>query len=330
MLAKIISHSKLAIITVIFSAFISKAMSQFNGEIQPFATGKWVYISVGKGGFFKIGYEELQQYGLNPSQINPRTIRLFASQGAGYPDINGAVTSSAPEVPIFVSGESDGTFDKGDYIVFYIEPLVSFEPDNVRFNRNRHQYAQNIVAYLGTDNSTNGKRVNLLSNNSQGNVPIIYGGCVLDLIENDIQNPLGMGRVWLGEKLGNETLNRTYNTQIPNGADSTWLQFRIGASMVDETGNLNFKYGNLNFDLFLRRNISGDEPVYTQQFQLQTTETGNLPLSLSLTRKNSQSAAYLDYLLLQSFGKHQNITATDWYYPQLKNEDVSKGVFFEF
>ena len=104
MLAKITSRLIIAIIWVISNAFMNKATAQFNGEIQPFATGKWVYMGVGNGGFHKIEYNDLLQYGLNPAQINPRTLRLFASQGAGYPDINGAVTSSAPEVPIFVSG----------------------------------------------------------------------------------------------------------------------------------------------------------------------------------------------------------------------------------
>lgn len=304
--------------------------AQFKGEINPFSNGKWISLNVGQGGFYRITYQTLQQYGLSPSQINPKTIRLFASQGAGYPDVNGAVTSSMPEVPLFVGGEEDGVFDAQDFIVFYIEPLVSYEPDNFRFRKNRHQYAKTIVAYLGTDNQTNGKRVAITPQNTKNDLPIIFGGCVMDIIENDIQNPLGMGRVWLGEKLGNETLTRTYNTTIAPGSDSTWLEFRIGASMVEETGNLNLKFGNQEFDLPLRRNISGDEPIYTQEFQLITPESGNFPVVLTLSRKNTQSAAYLDYLQFQSFGTHKNINANDWYYPQLKNEDLSKGLVFEF
>ncbi len=73
---------------------------------NPFAEGKWVALSVDEGGFFKVSFSDLKEYGLTPSQINPKTLRLFASQGTGYPDVNGTVTSSMPEIPIWIEGES--------------------------------------------------------------------------------------------------------------------------------------------------------------------------------------------------------------------------------
>ncbi len=109
-----------------------------------------------------------------------------------------------------MKGKADGSFDAEDFILFYIEPLVHFEPENLRFKKERHQYANKITAYLGSNNQTEGKRANKAQGNTQNEVPIIYGGCILNVFEKDLQNPLGMGRVWLGEKLGNETLTRTY------------------------------------------------------------------------------------------------------------------------
>lgn len=328
--ASLFSRISITILFWITGQFTVSLSAQFAGEKQSFEKGKWIQLQVSQGGFFKISYQDLLQYGFNPAQINPKTFQLFVSQGPGYPDSNKSVTSSAPEVALFVQGEADASFDANDFIVFYIEPLVAFEADNIRFKRNRHQYAKNIVAYLGSNNQTLGKRIALASDATTKDLPIIYGGCVVNLFENDLLNPLEMGRVWLGEKLGNETLSRNYPTQIPNGVDSTWLQFRIGASMIDEMGSLNIRYGAQQFNLSLRRNISGDEPVYTQEFQLRTAEFGSFPLELSLTRKNSQSAAYLDYLQFQSFGKHEKVNASDWYYPQLKTEEVKNGALFEF
>ena len=329
---KIKSNNKIHTWVIALIAFLlfNNGFSQFTGEKQPFAEGKWVALSVDEGGFFKVSFSDLKEYGLTPSQINPKTLRLFASQGTGYPDVNGTVTSSMPEIPIWVEGEADGSFDAEDFILFYIKPLVHFEPENLRFKKERHQYANKITAYLGSNNQTEGKRANKAQGNTQNEVPIIYGGCILNVFEKDLQNPLGMGRVWLGEKLGNETLTRTYPNQIPQGTDSTWLRFRIGASMVDETGNLGIKYGSQDFDLFLRRNISGDENIYTQEFQLKTTETGDFPIVLTLSRNNSQSAAYLDYVQFQSFAKHESVSAKSWFYPQLANENLTNGIVFEF
>ena len=77
---------------LLFSGLMPVQLSaQFTGEKQPFETGKWIQLQVNQGGFFKVGYQDLLNYGFNPAQINPKTIRLFVSQGAGYPDLNGSV-----------------------------------------------------------------------------------------------------------------------------------------------------------------------------------------------------------------------------------------------
>ncbi len=321
---------KTRLFILIFLGSCLNVFSQFTGDFQPFKTGKWVSLSVTNGGFFKLSYADLEQFGFNPKEINPKTFQLFASQGTGFPDINREVVAAMPEVPIYVSGEADNVFDPSDYIVFYIEPLQTFTKDNLRFRREKHQYASKISAYFGTNSSTLGKRVAITSGLPNSNTPVVREGCVLGLLEKDVQNPLGMGRVWLGEKLGNETTKRNYAISIPIGADSTYLQFRIGASMIDETGSLDINYGSQSFNLFLRRNISSDEPVYTQEFMLKTQETGIFPFSFSLNRNNSQSAAYLDYLQTQSFCQHQKVESNHWYYPQLQNLNLSEGLIFEF
>ena len=72
-----------------FSAFMPVQLTaQFAGEKQPFESGKWIQLQVNQGGFFKVGYQDLLNYGFNPAQINPKSIRIFVSQGAVYPDLN--------------------------------------------------------------------------------------------------------------------------------------------------------------------------------------------------------------------------------------------------
>ena len=60
-------------------------------------------IIIKEDGIYRIYYSDLDSIGLNPFQIDPRTIQIF---------------NSGTQIPITVSGEKDGRFDEHDYIEF--------------------------------------------------------------------------------------------------------------------------------------------------------------------------------------------------------------------
>lgn len=61
-------------------------------------------IFVSKRGIYKLDYDLLKGSGIDPSGIDPRTLKI---------------NFSGSEIPIYIYGESDGKFDKGDYIEFF-------------------------------------------------------------------------------------------------------------------------------------------------------------------------------------------------------------------
>jgi len=76
-------------------------------------TGEWidyeneyVKLAVSSDNIYKITYDDLQSYGINPSAINPLTFKIFFE---------------GKQLPVFVSGEEDFSFDQYDYIEFYAE-----------------------------------------------------------------------------------------------------------------------------------------------------------------------------------------------------------------
>src|SRR3972149_6938768 len=82
----------LSLTTLVFIVFAAQAESS---ELN---------ISVEADGIYLLSYSDLQNAGLNPSGIDPRTIRV-TNNGAG--------------LPIYVYGEDDGVFDTTDYMEFY-------------------------------------------------------------------------------------------------------------------------------------------------------------------------------------------------------------------
>jgi len=67
---------------------------------------EYVKLGVIKDGIQRISFNDLQNYGLNPSAVTPKTFKLFVK---------------GKQIPIFVKGESDNSFDEKDFVEFYAE-----------------------------------------------------------------------------------------------------------------------------------------------------------------------------------------------------------------
>jgi hypothetical protein len=67
---------------------------------------EYMKFGVIKDGIQRISFSDLQNYGLNPSSVNPKTFKLFVK---------------GEQIPIFVKGELDNSFDEKDFIEFYAE-----------------------------------------------------------------------------------------------------------------------------------------------------------------------------------------------------------------
>jgi len=74
-------------------------------------TGTWidyskeyVKLAIPDDGIYRIDYNDIVSYGISPQSINPKTFKIF---------------SKGEEIPLFVSGEDDNSFDPVDYIEFW-------------------------------------------------------------------------------------------------------------------------------------------------------------------------------------------------------------------
>ncbi len=90
------------------------------------STGDWYKIRVEESGIYKISYNDLQNYGIDPSSIDPRNIRIYGNGGGMFPETTSDFRyDDLQENAIEVVGENDGVFNEEDYILFYgISPHV--------------------------------------------------------------------------------------------------------------------------------------------------------------------------------------------------------------
>ncbi|HOJ18069.1 MAG TPA: C25 family cysteine peptidase [Ignavibacteriaceae bacterium] len=67
---------------------------------------EYVKLAIPTDGIYKITYNDLISYGINPASINPKTLKLY---------------NKGKQIPVFVLGENDLQFDQSDYIQFWME-----------------------------------------------------------------------------------------------------------------------------------------------------------------------------------------------------------------
>jgi len=115
-------------------------------------------IPIVKKGVYRLSYQELKTAGM-PTGVNPQGFQLFRR---------------GKEQAIFVQGESDATFDEGDFVEFYAEPNDGkadsslYIPAKAQPHAYFPLYSDTAVYFLTYQNATlKGKRMQVLSSSSQ-------------------------------------------------------------------------------------------------------------------------------------------------------------------
>ena len=165
-------------------------------------SGNWYKIAVSNTGIYKISYDELNELGLNVSTINPKHIRVYGNGGGMLPEnINDFRYDDLQENAIQVTGEDDGSFDSGDYILFYAESPNEWEysSNDKRLHKSLHLYSDYNYYYITADLGE-GKRIQLQPS-SPALTPTFYSNKFTDAYHHEIEeeNLISSGRMWYGE-----------------------------------------------------------------------------------------------------------------------------------
>ncbi|NBX63656.1 MAG: hypothetical protein EBT66_01655 [Bacteroidetes bacterium] len=259
--------------------------------------GKWVQLEIAKSGMYKMTKSELQAMGFDLANSDPRNFCIYGIQGQGLPSINGAsIRSESPQIACEIIGESDGVWNDGDAVIFYGQSAKDWEFDRVEYRHSNNFYASKVNLLIGHGTSP-GKRV-LPQKTALGAVNTTFKGIQSYWFhDSDIVNPAAMGRQWFGERLGNETLQRSFVKNIPStNADTLEISFQVASFITDDTGSL-VVVANGVANRFSLRAVGGSyEPYYLMNGKMKVVTTGsNLSLQFKLNRPNTKSYVMIDY-----------------------------------
>ncbi|MCF6296952.1 MAG: type IX secretion system sortase PorU [Flavobacteriaceae bacterium] len=193
------------------------------------ANGTWYKFSVDTTGVFKIDRKLLKDIGINPSNINPKNIKIYGNGGALLPQLNSSFRyDDLQENAIYIEGEDDNQFDDNDFILFYAKGPHSWNIDTVNLSLTKHQtniYSDLAYYFITVDNGI-GKRINSANEINQPANEQIRN--YQDFLVHEIEkvNLFANGQQWLGENFSAKDI-RNFQFNFNDIDDSEDLIVRI-------------------------------------------------------------------------------------------------------
>jgi len=265
------------------------------------ASGEWYRFYVEKSGVYKISKSFLQSLGMNTS-VDPRKLKIYGNGGRMLPLLN---STSYPfdmaENAITVVGESDGTFDSQDYILFYAEGVDNWNDESQTHN---NLYATKSYYYV-TVKGGDGKRIanmDPLLDSPQPVTPVT----VFDdyqYHEKDLINIARLGRRWFGEQFNIDD-EQEFDFNFPNIVPASEIQLSIYAAAASftntyMTAEANAQaVGTINFAA-----LSSNSGIEASFGTINTVFPANQNTTIKLTYNNNgvpSSKGYLDYIILKA------------------------------
>lgn len=167
------------------------------------SSGEWYKISVQNSGIYKVDIPILNSLGINTSNINSSSIRLFGNGGSMLPEANNEYRSDdLIENAIQMFDGGDGIFNGNDYFLFYASGSHNWVKDSVNKSfKHRLNLFSNESFYFITIVGV-GKRVTTQNQNLTAN---IFANSFNERIfhEVDTINFLYSGKQWYGEEFSN-------------------------------------------------------------------------------------------------------------------------------
>ncbi len=176
---------------------------------HPFSTGNWYKIPIGRKGIYQLDQDYLVSLGIDVPSLNPQFIQIWGTDGYVLPERNSDERPELSQFPILVEGESDGSFDNNDRIVFYGNSPHKESRSGTSFTHSIHPYSDSSFVFL-TVGTSSGRRL------SVSNSGIITSNTITEFDDfiwkeeelTKTETKQKSGRYWLGKTIPASSQNQ--------------------------------------------------------------------------------------------------------------------------
>lgn len=272
-------------------------------EHSVLSSGLWIKIKTGKSGIYKIGYSDLESFGIDPASINPKMIRIYGNAGGMLPEANDKFRyDDLQENAIQVFGEDDGVFNQDDYILFYgMNPNVW--QNILGFFTCYVNYYDDYNYYYLTISAEPGKRLQTEPSLTSNPTHYVTKYNDYQVVEDEEINLIQSGKVWYGDVFG-EITEREYHFIFPNiaGSDPVIIKTEVAnRSFENELMALQVN-DDLN-DTMILTLVSPSSTKYAQKKKKTLTYYSNntdINVEFKYLPSTLSSIAWLNYIMVNA------------------------------
>jgi len=139
--------------------------------------GKRYKIPISTTGMYAVSGTFLKDNNVDISSIDVSTIKICNNGGRELPrSLTAERPDSLQEVPVFLTGMDDGTFDENDKIIFFARGTTGTEYDNQKkiFTHYLNRYTTENIYWLCFNDGKEGLRIKIKQSNGQGSEVLPY------------------------------------------------------------------------------------------------------------------------------------------------------------
>lgn len=257
--------------------------------------GQWFKFKVEKTGVHKVDKAFLNSLGMNTDGLNPQTIKIYGNGGQTLPLLNAKNQFfDLPEIAIQIVGGGDGSFDSGDYILFYGTSTEGYVEEN---ESNLNPYTNDSFYYV-TAGGNPGKRIVSMVEPTASPTLTIDQFDDYKFHEKDEESPTKLGRKWYGNRFDIKN-EQSYSFEFPNIISGSQMNVVIKAGAASESAtSMAVTINNTSFDplTFSALGING---LLNLAQLTKEVPANNDTVQIDLAYNNSgnpSSIAYLDYI----------------------------------
>lgn len=259
------------------------------------ASGDWFKFEISETGVYKLTPEFLQGLGINVSEVDPSTIKIYGTGGRMLPLRNSENNFfDLQENAIQLVGGEDGAFSGNDYILFY---GIGSEGYTAESETNLNLY-QDETYYFVTYGGLPGRRIGNYTEPADPATVFINSFTDYQFYEVDEENLVKVGRRWFGDRF-DITSSRAYRFNFPNLITTEPLELKVlGAAISGSPSTLNVTFNNqpvasLNFSAITSTTLASGKEISEDVI----SNTDQIAVQLDyINNGNPEAVGYLDYV----------------------------------
>ncbi len=286
-------------------------------ENSVLATSDWFKISVSESGIYKVTWQDINDLGMDVAAMQSDNIRLFGNGGGMLPQEIGKFRhDDLIENSIKVVDGGDGTFDQGDYFLFFGQSpdIWEFNTSGKIFKHAINKFTRENYYFITAGNQA-GKRIGELQLSPVSAQKIFTTYNNFGVHENDTVSLIKSGAEWYGEEF-NDELIQDFNFSFPDRdvSEEVYLSCDFAGRSITTSSFTAF----INNDSVFEDNVSaiseGSITKYANPSNksrwFMAGSSPNLTVTLKYNRRDDKSIGWLNYIALNvksnlKFNGHQ-------------------------